>query len=253
MPVQRPFIPGVPGAAFPSTSNLVSAVLAGGFGLRLRAVVSDRPKVLAEIEGRPFIDILLEQLEAAGAKTAVLCIGYLGHQIKSRLGELQRGLNLLYSEENMPMGTGGALRLALPLFSSESVLVMNGDSYYNGDLTPLLTSHFKKKAAISVLLAKVRDTGRYGTVQVGSYGEIKDFREKDPAKSGPGWVNAGVYVIQKQVIQAIPEQVTISLEREVFPSLIGQGLHGYRGRGDFLDIGTPESYARAGAFIRSRP
>ena len=99
----------------------------------------------------------------------------------------------------------------------------------------------------------MRDTGRYGTVQVGSYGEIKDFREKDPAKSGPGWVNAGVYVIQKQVIQAIPEQVTISLEREVFPSLIGQGLHGYRGRGDFLDIGTPESYARAGAFIRSRP
>jgi NDP-sugar pyrophosphorylase family protein len=231
---------------------MMAALLAGGLGTRLRSVVADRPKGLAEIGGRAFLEILLAQVRAAAVRKVVLCTGYLGHQIRSYFGGRHRGLKLVYSEETQPLGTAGALRLALPLFSSESVLVLNGDSYYLGELAPIFDWHFEKKAAISILLAKVGDTGRYGNVETASSGQIEQFREKESASTGSGWVNAGVYLIQRDVIQTIPDDRPISLEREVFPSFIGRGLYGYRGQQDFLDIGTPESYAQALSFIRRR-
>ena len=118
-------------------SNIEAAILAGGLGTRLRSVVPDRPKVLAEIGGRPFIEILLDQVAAAGIRTAVLCTGYLGDQIEARLGTRRGPLALRYSREVEPLGTGGALRLALPMLASDTVLVLNGDSYCDADLRAL--------------------------------------------------------------------------------------------------------------------
>src|ERR1041384_4288401 len=115
-------------------SDITAAVLAGGFGTRLRSVVADRPKVLAEIGGRPFLSYLFEQLAANGCRSVVLCTGYLGEQVYRIYGEQYGSLGLRYSQEAQPLGTGGALRFALGQFASDPVLVLNGDSFYGTDL-----------------------------------------------------------------------------------------------------------------------
>ena len=231
------------------TKRMVAAILSGGLGTRLRPVLPNTAKVMAEVDGRPFLEIILDQLETSGISTVVLCIGYLSEQIRSCFGERRGELKLLYSEEKEPLGTAGALRLALPLLSSKSILVLNGDSSYSGRLSPFIDWHHKRMAPVSILLAKVEDTRRFGLVETARDGQIRRFCEKDRASSGAGWVSAGVYLMGRNVIGKIPEQRPISLEREIFPSYIGHGLRGYHGRGLFLDIGTPESYARADKFF----
>ena len=122
-------------------------ILAGGFGTRLRSVVSDRPKVLAEVGGRPFLEYLLDQLVAEDVKSVVLCTGYLGEQVQRRLGTHYRTLALQYSREPQPLGTGGALRLALPMLDTDPVLVMNGDSYCDTRLDAFANWHAGRRRA----------------------------------------------------------------------------------------------------------
>ena len=233
---------------------MVAAILAGGLGTRLRPVLPNRAKALAGIGEKPFLEMVLAQLEGEGITRVVLCTGYLGHQIKSQFGGNWGGLEIVYSEEPEPRGTAGALRLALPFLEAEPALVTNGDSHYRGSLSPLLNCHRRKQAAVTVLLSRVADCRRFGRVMIEKDGKIAGFIEKDPSHAGSAWVSAGVYVIEPEVVRSIPENRKVSLESEVFPSLIGRGLYGYRGAGEFLDIGTPESYAQAREFFsRDRP
>jgi NDP-sugar pyrophosphorylase family protein len=228
---------------------VIAAVLSGGLGTRLREVLPNRAKALAAIGASPFLELVLAQLGAEGITKVVLCTGYLGHQIRSHFGESWGGMDILYSEEPEPRGTAGALRLALPLLGTEPALVTNGDSYYRGSLSSLLDCHRRKQARVTLLLSRVVDSCRFGRVTVERNGQIAGFMEKDPNHTGPAWVSAGVYVIEPEVVRRIPADRPVSLEKEVFPGLIGRGLHGYRGRGEFLDIGTPESYAKAEEFF----
>lgn len=228
--------------------NVTAAILAGGLGTRLRRVVNDRPKVLAEIHGQPFLAYLLNQLSDSGIKTVILCTGYMGEQVRDALGESYKCLRIIYSQESITLGTGGALRLALPLLKTRSVLVMNGDSFCDNDLSALWKWHRGRKAQVSLALVKVLDPARYGQVLVGNDGAVLSFREK----KGPGetaWVNAGVYLFEHSVLESISEGHAISLEREILPALIGKGLFGYQTEGRFLDIGTPESYSEAQQFF----
>jgi histidinol-phosphate phosphatase family protein len=229
-------------------SHVTAAVLAGGLGTRLRSVVSDRPKGLAQICGRPFLAFLLDQLGSAGVRTAVLCTGYLGEQVKEAFGGEYHGLRLTYSQEQSPLGTGGALRLAAPMLASDPVLVLNGDSYAEAALSELLDWHHEHRAEATLLLAHAADTRRYGRVNVDSNGTILEFVEKGRL-GGPGWVNAGVYLLGHRFLETIQTTGPVSLEREVFPAWIGRGLFGCMGNGQFLDIGTPESYASAEAYF----
>lgn len=228
--------------------DLTAVILVGGLGTRLRSVVVDRPKVLAEVKGRPFIAYLLDQLAAAGIDRVVLSTGYLGEQVQKLLCDTYRDLDLVYSQELVPLGTAGALRRALPLFNSDPVLVMNGDSYCHANLQALLDWHVARNAQASLLLTEVPDTHRYGQVWTDKDGLIRRFTEKSD-EGGPGWISAGVYMLSHRVLEAIPEGRTVSLEQEVFPVWIGRGLYGYRGEGSFLDIGTPEAYAVAPSFF----
>jgi D-glycero-alpha-D-manno-heptose 1-phosphate guanylyltransferase len=233
---------------------VIAAVLAGGLGTRLRPVLPNRAKALAEIGETPFLELVLAQLKAEGIAEVVLCTGYLGHQIRSQFGENWGGLRILYSEEPEPCGTAGALRLALPFFGAQPLLVMNGDSFYRDSLSPLLDCHRRNRARATILLSRVADCRRFGRVEATKNDKISGFVEKDPAYAGPAWVSAGVYVIEPEVVRNIPEKRQVSLEKEVFPNLIGRGLYGYRGTGEFLDIGTPESYAQAREFFsQNRP
>lgn len=229
-------------------NELTAAILAGGLGTRLRPVVEGRPKVLVEIRGRPFLAYLLDQLAAAGIRYVVLCTGYHGGQVQATFGDFYGSLHLVYSQESSPLGTAGALRLALPLFKSDTVLVMNGDSFCGVNLRAFWAWHRARGAGASLLLTETGDTERYGHVEVDADGRVLCFEEKID-KSGPGWVNAGIYLLNYPLLLTIPANRPISLEREMFSAWIGRGLYGYRSGWRFLDIGTPEGFALAEQFF----
>jgi D-glycero-alpha-D-manno-heptose 1-phosphate guanylyltransferase len=232
-------------------SRVSTAILAGGLGTRLRSVVEDRPKVLAEIGGRPFLAYLLGQLLDHDISTVVLCTGYKGEQVRAAFGDTYAKIKLVYSQELSPLGTGGALRLALPFFKSESVLVLNGDSFCDTNLEAFWNWHCARRAEATLLLTEVPDTSRFGQVEVSAEGRVIAFEEKG-RNGGPGWINAGIYLLKHPLLESIPANRAVSLEREIFPTWIGRGLYGYRATGRFIDIGTPESYLHAEEFFAHR-
>ncbi|MHA1598731.1 MAG: nucleotidyltransferase family protein [Alphaproteobacteria bacterium] len=222
----------------------VAAILAGGKGTRLKAVVSDRPKPLAEVSGRPFIGYLLSQFAAAGIGQVVLCTGYGAAAMRQTLGDDFGGLALTYSEEQTPLDTGGALRLALEKLGDGPVLVANGDSWCGVDLQAYVDWHLAGGYAASLVGVHKQDAGRYGALRLGEDDIIEGFDEKRPG-GGPGWINAGIYLFDRRTIEAMPRGRPLSLEREVFPALVGAGFAAFRTDADFIDIGTPETYAQA--------
>jgi len=228
--------------------NPTAVILAGGLGTRLKSVVENQPKVLADVSGHPFLKYLLDQLIAWQIKDVVLCTGYLGEQIEARFGTNYQGLRLRYSRESTPLGTAGALRLALPSIQSDTVLVLNGDSYCGVDFAKFWRRHCSCQAAATMLLVNISDTRRFGSVQVATDGRILRFEEKRET-SEPGSINAGVYLLARQLLQSIPTTRPVSLEREIFPTWIGEDFYGHLATGPFLDIGTPESYALADKFL----
>lgn len=223
-------------------------ILAGGLGTRLRAAVADRPKVLAPVGGRPFLTYLFDQLETAGFQNVILCTGHLSDQIQRAFGSSYRSLSLAYSVENEPLGTAGALRLALSQTAGGLCLAMNGDSYIDADLGAFLDWHRVCGRAGSLLLTRVEDAARYGTVEVSEDGAILAFREKQ-GQAVPGWISAGIYLLARHLLESIPTDRAVSIERECFPRWTQSGLGGFRIEGEFIDIGTPESLARAEDFF----
>ena len=232
-----------------SLANVTGAILAGGMGTRLRARVADRPKVLAPVRGRPYLTYLLDQLAAGGLREVALLTGYMAEMVRTTLGDTYAGMRLVYSAEPSPLGTGGALRLALPLLSS-TVLVLNGDSFCDVPLAKFWNFHCQQRATVSMTLSAVTDTGRYGRVCIAN-DRIEQFEEKKEG-GGPGWINAGVYLIERAALEDIPVGQPVSLERDMFPAWAsGSHVHGFRCTGRFLDIGTPASYAEAEKFFRA--
>jgi len=225
-----------------------AVILAGGLGTRLRPVVADRPKVLAHVRGKPFLAYLLEQVASAAIRHCILCVGYLGEQIRAAFGDSYAGMYLVYSQESMPLGTAGALRLALPLSQSDTVLAMNGDSFCGVNLSDLWAWHSRRNANATLVLVETSNTTRYGRVSVAADGTIVGFDKKKDGE-GVGWINAGIYVLRHALIESIPTRRAVSLETDMFPAWTGQGLYGYRSTGRFLDIGTPESYVLADQFF----
>ncbi len=229
-------------------SKITAAILAGGLGTRLRSVVANRPKVLAEIQGHPFLAYLLDNLAAQGVREVVLCTGYLGEQIRAAFGEAWGPLRLWYSHEETPLGTGGALRLALPLIKSDTLLVLNGDSFCPVSLPEIYQWHRARGARVTLVLTRVSDSSRFGRVEVNPNGLIREFTEKD-ASGSPGWINAGIYLIQRLLLQMIPNWGAVSLEREMFPAWQRWGMYGYCAQTRFLDMGIPEAYKSAAEFF----
>lgn len=231
-------------------SRIPVAILAGGLGTRLRPVLGERQKVLAEVDGKPFVGYLLDQLAGAGFRDAVLCTGWRADEVERTLGSSHGPLRLRYSTEPAPLGTAGALRHALPLLESDTVLAMNGDSYCDADLAAAWAWHRAARSTATLLLVEVEDASRYGRVEVDEDGAICRFVEKQPG-TGPGWINAGIYWLARARIESIQSSTPLSLEHDVFPGWVGHGLAGLRTSARFLDMGTRQSYADASAFFRA--
>ncbi len=225
------------------------AILAGGLGTRLRSVIADRPKVLAPVAGKPFLAHLLDRLADAGVRQVVLLVGYAADQVRSAFGDRYGGMELAYSVEPEPLGTGGALRFALPLFDHETVMLLNGDSSCDLNFAAFAQFHRTHDGMASIALTSVENAARFGRVVFGADGRVQHFEEKQP-KPAPGWINAGIYLLNRSLIEAITPGCAVSLERDLMPDWVADGsVFGFAGGGRFIDIGVPESYAEAAAFF----
>jgi D-glycero-alpha-D-manno-heptose 1-phosphate guanylyltransferase len=218
-------------------------ILAGGLGTRMRAVLHDHPKCMASIAGIPFLDYLLLQLKKHQVTDVILCLGHRGELIREHC---QRsaipGLRLVYSHEPEPLGTGGALKRAEFLIHTSEFLVLNGDSFFDIDLRAFIRSHQSRKARATIALAEVEDRQRYGAVEMDEQGRITGFLEK--ARSARGLINGGIYLLRSEVLALIPPGRAVSLEREIFPQIVGRGFYGTPFQSYFADIGVPEAYRR---------
>jgi len=221
-------------------------VLCGGAGLRLRSVVADVPKAMARIGDRPFLELLLEKLDRSGFRRVILATGYQGDAICNFFGSRFRTIALLYSRESMPLGTGGALRNAAELVKSDAVIVTNGDSYTEANLTRFVLEFQQAKAEISVLVVCPDGRKDCGTVAIKDDGSLSSFSEKNCVQA-EHYINAGIYMISRERLHDMPKGVQLSLEHEVLPRWIRSGVtvRSFIHRGACLDIGTPKRYRRA--------
>ena len=227
-------------------AEVTALILAGGQGTRLRGILPGIPKVLAPVGGRPFLSYLLDQLNVAGVREVVLCTGYRADQIFEIFGTRYGDLKLRYSAESRPLGTAGALRLALTQVEAERVLVLNGDSYIQCPVDEFHRWHLvaSRRFLGHCCSRGPTETSRFGTVELGPEEAIRSFREKCSLREA-GWINAGVYLFRRSLIESICVDKSTSLEREMFPRWVPQGLGGYTIRAPLVDIGTPESFAQA--------
>ncbi len=227
-----------------SENALRAFVLCGGLGTRLRSVLSDRPKSMALVANVPFLQLLLQTLKAQGVQEVILGTGYRADQIEEFFGSGEDlGLRLLYSHEDEPLGTGGALKLAEELLS-DPVVVLNGDSYAEWSLPAMRDLFRRKKLDIVMVLQAVPDVSRYGSVTIDGDGRVTGFVEKG-AHAGSGLINAGIYLLRKEIVTDLTAGSTISLERDVFPQFLNKKFYGVVSRGIFIDIGIPADLQRA--------
>jgi NDP-sugar pyrophosphorylase family protein len=224
--------------------NVTAFVLCGGLGTRLRPVVNDLPKALAPVGGTPFISYLLRYLENFDVRDVVLCTGYGAGQLEAYCGDGSRwNTRIRYSVEALPLGTGGALKNAEQFVGRDPLLVLNGDSFVCADLGALRSYHSASSSRLTMVVSEVPDQSRFGGVRIASDGAVEGFIEKGSA--GAGWVNAGIYLMDPAIVAEMPAGREVSLEREILPRLVSNGMFAMKTVGAFIDIGTPASYVQA--------
>ena len=218
-------------------------VLAGGFGTRLRGIVDDVPKPLAPVAGRPFLAWLLDRLADSGIRRCILATGYLSDVIEQRIGASWQGMDIAYSVESEPLGTGGAIRLATRRLQGDAAHVLNGDTWLEYDPAALESAARNAGTPMAIALARVDDVARYGAVDIDK-GRVAGFREKGEA--GAGWINAGCYFLGADALAALPAQDAFSFEQAVLQARTHAGeVAAFTDTAGFIDIGVPEDYARA--------
>ena len=224
-------------------------VLVGGEGTRLRPLTESVPKPALTLVDRPFLAYMIEWLAGHGVEEVVLACGFLPDVLREALaGEEERaGVSIRYVVEPERRGTAGAIRFAADELGDslqDRFLALNGDVLTDLDLGALLRFHSERGASATLGLYPVEDSSAYGLVSSDAGGEVLEFLEKT-GNQVPGEVNAGMYVLERSVLDLIPPGEEVSIERDVFPRLVGEGLHGLRLDGYWMDIGTPERYLQA--------
>lgn len=231
---------------------MTGVLLAGGLGTRLRTVLPDTSKPIAPVEGRPFLFYLFDQLTRADVSPLILCTGHRSEQVCTEIGTEYQGVPVLYSVEQQPLGTAGALRLARRNHPQTAPwLAMNGDSYLDIDLRAMMDSHWRSGLAATIATVRVEDGRRYGSLEWSAEHRVTAFREKSAAM-GPRWINGGVYIFEQEFLDTLPDRAPLSLETEAFPAWIDHGIHAFASEARFIDIGTPESYVAAQRFFTQK-
>lgn len=221
-------------------------ILVGGEGTRLRPLTETLPKPAVPLCGRPLVARMIDWVARHGATEVILACGFRTDRLRAVLGDGERGGPALrYVEEPEPRGTAGAMKQAEELISGR-FLALNGDVLADLDLTALIEHHERVGATATLGLYPVPDTSAYGDVRTGESDAVTAFVEKpSPEDAGPGEINAGAYVLEPEVLDRVPSGVECSIEREVFPGLIGDGLYAKRLEGYWIDVGTPQRFLQA--------
>jgi mannose-1-phosphate guanylyltransferase len=226
--------------------SLPAVILVGGLGTRLRPLTDRTRKDMLPLVDRPQLAYTFDHLRRFGVTRAIVSCGYLPTQIQEHFGNRYGDLRLEFRIEEEPLGTGGAIRYAAEGID-EPFFALNGDSLRETDLDALVAFHRDRAGRATILLTPVEDPSRYGLVRVHADGRVLSFLEKPrPEEIDTDLINAGMYVLEPDVLDLIPRDRAVSIEREVFPELVEAGaVHGVALPGYWLDIGTPEAYLQA--------
>jgi len=225
-------------------------ILAGGFGTRLRPAVNDLPKSMASINGRPFLEFLLDRLIQYKIKHVILSVGFMHEHIMDHFKSGYKNIKISYAIEHEPLGTGGGIRMAMKHATSDDVLVLNGDTLFMLDLNAFSDFHFIRKSLFSLALRQVESVSRYGSVMIDSEGLITGFAEKNTS-AGSGLINAGIYLISRKYFSDYSLPEVFSLEKDFIEKVYkADQFYGFPGSDYFIDIGIPEDYNRAQAEFR---
>ena len=229
-------------------------VLAGGFGTRLRPLSCSRPKALFPIANKPLIDYILESLNGSETETVILAVYYMAESLVRYLGPTKYNLGILYSREQRPLGTAGPIKKAKDMLNGDSFMVMNGDILTEIDYKQLINYHEEKGGIATVALTQVNEPYRYGSVELDWEGRITRFVEKPELGMAPSnLVNAGVYIMEPEIFDYIPDEKKVRIETEVFPKLAEeQQLYGFETHAFWMDIGEPVDYLAANAAVLAR-
>ena len=230
-------------------SNTDVLILCGGKGRRIQSIAKGRPKSMIDINGMPFLDILIDYIDNLGFKRIVLCIGYRSGFIKKYYSGRKNRLEIVFSEEKELLGTGGAIKNAGPFIKSLQFLVLNGDSFCRIDLQDFLRFHIEKHAGCSMVLTRIESSKDYGAVSLNETGEITAFNEKSKNENN-GFINAGIYALNKELLSLIPGGKKFSLEKQLFPGIVNKRFYGYITERPLIDIGVPKRYNLANEMFK---
>ena len=217
-------------------------ILCGGLGTRLRQINEDLPKVLMPFAGRTFLDMLIESLLPFGFKRFVLCVGHLKEKVRAHFRE--RNYEVVFSEEEELLGTGGAVKNAAPMITGKCFLVMNGDSICPVDFSLFYDFHMQKGGIASLVLVEAQPGQDYGAVKVDDDSRVISFREKNECRQTM-LINGGIYFMNRDIFDNMPDDARFSLEYDLFPKIIPVGCYGFQTSSEVIDIGTPERYVQA--------
>ena len=212
-------------------------ILAGGFGTRLKHIVSDVPKPMAPINNKPFLEYILDDIEKKGINHVVMAVGYMKEKIEEYFKNQYKEMKISYSEEETPLGTGGAIKKALSLCTKENIFIINGDTFYDVDLKEMKAFHIENKSSLTLAVKEMENFDRYGSLIIENNKIIKFEEKKTKAK---GKINGGVYLIKKDIFQNIKEE-SFSFEKEILEDKETE-KYAYESNGYFIDIGIPEEY-----------
>ena len=219
-------------------------ILAGGLGTRLRSVVSNLPKALAKVNDLPFLYYLVQYLKNNNVNRVIFSLGFKNEMIIEYLNSLNIEMEFIYSIEDSPLGTGGAIKRALSFTKDDNIIVLNGDTYYNVNLAELFEFHNHHKSSCTIALKQMNNFDRYGTVEIDNHSKIISFKEKTFCKNG--LINGGILVICKSFFLKLNLPSVFSLEVDFFKKVVEFNCgHGFLNNNFFIDIGVPDDFEKA--------
>lgn len=219
-------------------------ILAGGLGTRLRSIVKDVPKPMADINGKPFLEYIFRYIKHFGINKVILAVGYKADIIKNYFGNRFNGISIIYSEEKELLGTGGAIKQAIMFSEVNNVFIINGDTFFDIDLNKVYQFHMRKKAALTIALRYIKNADRYGIIEIDEKNTVRKFLEKGEKKEG--YINGGIYLIDKSFFLSFDLPKRFSFEKDFLEKNYELcNFYGIPFDTYFVDIGVPEDYERA--------
>jgi D-glycero-alpha-D-manno-heptose 1-phosphate guanylyltransferase len=225
-------------------------ILAGGLGKRLKSVTGGGQKVLAKIGDQPFLEILIDYIASQGGKRFILCVGHGSDEVESYFRDKYRGREIIFSKEESPLGTGGAIKQGAGHVKTDEFLAMNGDCFCVIDYNRLIAFHKGQRSKATLAVTVMPDARDYGTIEIARDKTIQAFKEKQPAAAS-AFINTGTYCFDREVFSLVDTPSKFSIELDFFPYLVGKGFHAFEVENRFVDIGTPERYSWAQEHLKS--